>query len=257
MGVRWGKMVTGPDEAERAAAEGFDFVQPLDDLVVGWGEEELLRQEARIGEGGAAFEVCAVPLPSKVRVTQKGFNLYVWAEHLKHAIRRIAGLGCKKLVWSDGLARVLPVEGEVSGLKEQVLQFLFMLCGLAESFRITVLVEPLGPGRTNFLNTMEEVAELLPRVGKENLCSVISLRELESIGLSGSDLGRYRKLIGHVQMESPRFGRGESVSQRPDDGYDYRALLRALEGMGYSETVSLPGGADAAALERCRRLWEA
>jgi sugar phosphate isomerase/epimerase len=257
MAVRWGKIVTDSDQADRAAAEGFDFVQPVGELLAGWGDEEFRRQRARIAEGAAAFEVCAVPLPSKVRVTQKGFNLYVWAEHLKRVFPGIAGLGCRKLVWSDGPARVLPVEGEVSGLKEQVLQFLFMLCDFAHSFGITVLVEPLGPRRTNFLNTMEEVADLLPRVGKENLSSLISLRELESIELSLSDFGRYRNLIDHVHIESPRVSGAERVSPRPDDGYDYRPFFQALKSMGYSETVSLPERADAVALGYCRRLWEA
>ena len=102
MAVRWGKIVTDSDQADRAAAEGFDFVQPVGELLAGWGDEEFRRQRARIAEGAAAFEVCAVPLPSKVRVTQKGFNLYVWAEHLKRVFPGIAGLGCRKLVWSDG-----------------------------------------------------------------------------------------------------------------------------------------------------------
>lgn len=90
-----------------------------------------------------------MPLPADVRVTQKGFNIYVWMEHLKAAVHRMAELGCRKLVWSDGRARVLPVEGATAGFKEQVLQFLYMLCGVAANFDMTVLIEPLGPRRTN------------------------------------------------------------------------------------------------------------
>ncbi len=59
-----------------------------------------------------------------------------------------------------------------------------MLCEAAGPLGITVLVEPLGPRRTNFLNSMKDIAEFLPRVGKDNLSSMVSLRELEAIGLS-------------------------------------------------------------------------
>ena len=120
----------------------------------------------------------------------------------------MADLGCRKLAWSDGRARVLPVEGEVAGLKEQALQFLFMLCEAAERFGITVLVEPLGPRRTNFLNSMKEVGEFLPRVGKDNLSSMISLRELEPIGLPRGELREHR------QPDRPRADGEPAVRRR-------------------------------------------
>jgi hypothetical protein len=157
MGVQWGRMVTDLSQADRAAADGFDFAQAAPDLVPGLDGSEVTRQKERLRGGGLPFAVCVVPLPADVRVTQRGFNLYVWTEHVKHALRRMADLGCQKIVWSDGRARVLPVEGEVAGLKEQVLQFLFMLCEAAGSLGISVLVEPLGPRRTNFLNSMKEI----------------------------------------------------------------------------------------------------
>ncbi|MBN1835901.1 MAG: hypothetical protein JW820_08620 [Spirochaetales bacterium] len=255
MAVKWGKMVTDLSRAEGAAREGFDFLQLADDLAGSLDDERLPTRDLRRAGGGLPFTVCAVPLPAEVRVTQRGFNLYVWTEHLKKALHRLAALGCRRLAWSNGRARVLPVEGELAVLKEQVLQFLFMLCEVAGHFDMTVLVEPLGPRRTNFLNGMDEVGEFLPRVGKENLASLISLRELEPLGLSLSDVGRYRELIGHVHIEHPDAGPGRRVSPRPKDGYDYRPFLGTLKGMGYRELLGLPADADAEALGYCRRLW--
>jgi len=255
MGVQWGKMVTDLSQVEQAVSDGFDFVQPVKDLVVNLSKEQVLQQKARVHGSGMPFKVCAVPLPSDVRVTQKGFNIYVWMEHLKNAAHRMAELGCRKLVWSDGRARVLPVEGAIAGLKEQVLQFLYMLCGVAANFDMTVLIEPLGPRRTNFLNTMKETGDFLSRVRMGNLSSLISLRELERIGLSLSDLADYRPLIDHVQIENPRFYDGARISPRPDDGHEYRPFVKALKEIGYSADVALPGDADAGGLEYCRRLW--
>ncbi|UCF99558.1 MAG: sugar phosphate isomerase/epimerase, partial [Spirochaetaceae bacterium] len=252
MGVQWGKMVRELAQVEQAASEGFDFVHPVKDLVVNLSEEQVLQQKAHLQNGGVPFKVCAVPLPADVRVTQKGFNIYVWMEHLKNAASGMAELGCRKLVWSDGRARLLPVEGATAGSKEQLLQFLYMLCGVAAEFDMTVLVEPLGPRRTNFLNTMKETSEFLPRVRKENLSSVISLRELEQIGLSLSDLPEYMRLIDHVQMDNPLSYDGARICPRPDDGNEYRPFLQALKDAGYSADISLPDDADAGGLEYCR-----
>ena len=255
MGVQWGKMISDLPQVEQAASDGFDFVQPMRDLAVIITEEQGLRQKVLVHNGGMAFKVCAVPLPADVHVTQKGFNIYVWMEHLKIAVRRMAELGCRKLVWSDGRARVIPVEGATAVSKEQVLQFLHMLCAVAAEFDMTVLVEPLGPRRTNFLNTMKETAEFLSRVRAENLSTLISLRELEQVGLSLSDLADYRQLIGHVQMDNPRSYKGARICPRPNDGYEYRPFLQVLKDAGYSADISLPGDADAGGLEYCRGLW--
>ncbi len=255
MGVQWGRVVTDLSQADGAAADGFEFVQAAPDLVPGLDDGEVLRRKERRLAGGLPFTVCGVPLPSGVPVTQQGFNLYVWTEHVKRSLHRMADLGCRKIAWSDGRARVLPVEGEVAGLKEQALQFLFMLCEAAGSFGMTVLVEPLGPRRTNFLNSIGQIGEFLPRVGKDNLSSMVSLRELEAIGLTPAQLPVHRRLIGHVQIENPGPVGGERRCPRPGDGHDYRPFLKALKGFGYADTIALPADADAAGLAYCRRLW--
>ena len=255
MGVRWGRMLADLAQLDQAAADGFEFVQPSRDLVAGLDEESFLRLKAAVANRGVPFQVSAVPLPEEVRVTQRGFNLYVWTEHLKRSVQRLAQLGCRKLVWSNGRARVLPVEGESATSKEQLLQFLFMLCDLAAGFGISVLIEPLGPRRTNFLNSMKEVADFLPRVRKDNLLSLISLRELGPIGLSLADFAKYQHLIAHVQMENPQTAEGPRICPRPDDGYDYKPFLQALKAADYSGAICLPEDSDAAWLAYCRGLW--
>lgn len=255
MGVQWGKMVTDVLQVEQAAACGFDFVQPVKDLAVNLSKDQVLRQKAHIYNGSMAFKVCAVPLPADVQVTQKGFNIYVWMEHLKVAVHRMAELGCRKLVWSDGRARVLPVEGTIAGSKEQVLQFLYMLCGVAANFDMTVLVEPLGPRRTNFLNTIKETEDFLSRARMENISALISLRELDQIGLSLPDLADYRQFIDHVQLDNPRSYDGDRICPRPEDGFEYRPFLKALRDVEYSADISLPIDADADGLAYCRGLW--
>jgi sugar phosphate isomerase/epimerase len=247
-------MLSDLAQLDQAAADGFEFVQPSRDLVSGLSEERFLRLKQTVAERGLPFQVCAVPLPEDVRVTQRGFNLYVWTEHLKSAVHRLAELGCRELAWSNGRARVLPVEGEQAIFKEQVLQFLFMLCGVAAAFGLSVLVEPLGPRRTNFLNSLKEAADFLPRVGKDNLSSLISLRELDQIGLLPAELGDYRALLAHVQMENPQAAEGPRICPRPDDGYDYRPFLQALKAMGYSGGICLPEDSDVAGLAYCRGL---
>ena len=255
MTIRWGKMID--DSADIAAAEraGFTHVQLTVDMIMAMSETQSAGFRDELARHKIKVEVCTSPLPPGVQVTEMGFNLYAWTEYLKKAVRRIADLGCKKLAWNDGRARVLPWEGDVTGIKEQVLQFLYMLCEVSDAFGITVLVEPLGPRRTNFLNTLPEVEDFLTRAGKENLRSMISFRELSEIGLGIEDIDKFSRLIHHVQLENPLMASGKRVPPLPGDGQDYASFFNGLRRAGYAGTVSLPAAADKASLDFCRQLW--
>ncbi len=249
MAVRWAMMVQSLSRVTEAEGAGFDCVQPTVGFI-------LDLQKRRIKNPGVPFEVSPVPLPADVRVTERGFNLYAWMEDLKKSLQGLSDLGCKKLAWSEGRARLLPLEGDRSGAKEQAMQFLYMLCDAAAEKGMTVLIEPLGPRRTNFLNTLDEIRDFLPRVGKENLSAMISLRELEATGLTLASLPAYKDLIAHVQMENPLSPQGARTCPRASDGYDYRSFLGALETIGYSGVITRPEDADTSGLSYCKEMWK-
>jgi sugar phosphate isomerase/epimerase len=255
MAVRWGVTVESLSGLEKAAEAGFDCVQPTTSFVLNLLDEEVNRQKKRVKDQGIAFEVSPVPLPADVRVTERGFNLYVWLEHLKKALGRLSELGCKKLIWSDGRARLLPLEGDQTAAKEQAMQFLYVLCEAAAESGMAVLVEPLGARRTNFLNSMDELRGILPLVGKDNLGAAISLRELAAIELSLASFASYDPLIRHVHMENPLSSERARVCPRAGDGYEYGPFLKALRGIDYSGAISLPEQADLPVLTYCKHVW--
>ena len=256
MTIRWGKIVDDPADVAAAVSAGFTHIQLAVDVVMAMSEADFARFRDELVRQKINAEVCASPLPPEVHVTEMGFNLYAWTEYLKKAMKRIADLGCRKLAWNDGRARVLPWEGDITGSKEQVLQFLYMLSEVSDTFGITVMVEPLGPRRTNFLNSLQEVEDFLARLGKQNLRSMISFRELTEIGLKIEDIDNFAHIIDHVQLENPLQASGKRVPPLPGDGQLYAPFLNALRRMGYAGTISLPAAAEKASLALCQHLWQ-
>ena len=255
MSVRWSKTASDHASIVKAASEGFNCVELTVGHVMDISDEEFVLHKNLLLQHGLVAEACTSILPSDVVVTEKGFNLYVWMEYLKKAMHRLSELGCRKLVWSNGRARVLPWEGDIGEMKEQVLQFLHMLCELSGNYGITVLVEPLGPRRTNYLNSMEDINDFVPLIRKDNLASVISLRELAEISLMPERLSDFPQLIKHVYLENPLHTNGNKVSPRPGDDYNYRPFLSALNRIHYDGIISLPDDADSESLRYCQKLW--
>ncbi len=255
MGVRWAKMVGDLETLEAARVEGFQGVQLGVGRLLEQSERRLAEIASLLARLGLSVDACGGPLPPEVRVTERGFNTYVWIEYLKGVVERIASLGCRTLLWSDGYARYLPEEGDVSDMKQQMLQFVAMICDVAGKRDITVMIEPLGARRTNYLNTLQETVDFIEAAGRSNVASVISLGELSTIGAEMTDLALFARYIGHVQADAPRAEGGAQASPRPSDGYDYAPFFRSLRAIGYRGAIALPEDSDAESLRFCREVW--
>ena len=125
MKIRWSKTANDSESIVKAASEGFGHIECNVDYVMGIPDDQFLSQKDLFLQHRIIPEVCASILPADVFVTEKGFNLYAWAEYLKKAVYRLSELGCRKMVWGNGRARVLPLEGDTSEMKSQILQFPF------------------------------------------------------------------------------------------------------------------------------------
>ena len=254
MSIRWARQVENLRDITVAAKAGFQSVQlPVDGMVeLSTADFERFRQE--LGALGLSVEVCSNLLPREVVVTESGFNVYVWAQYLRRAFARVRDLGVARIAWNNGRARVLPSEEHEVAIREQVMQFLYITCEIAEPMGITVLVEPLSPRRTNYLNTMEEVDTLIGSVGSDNLSAMVSLRDLANIDLPLQDFHRWKHRIAHVQMENPLADEATRTAPAPDDGYDYGPFLKALAEIRYEGIVTLPDESRPETLQYCMDL---
>lgn len=259
MSLRWARLTeTGEITAEGVFAEaldaGFDAVHLPISGIADLDDARFTAVRERLASSRLRAEVCSSLLPAGVQVSGQGFNLYVWAEYLRKAAQRVAELGCRQVVWNDGRARIMPLEESLDGLKEQVMQFLYVTSEILAPLGMALLVEPLSPRRTNFLNTIEETEMFVDSVGRDNILASVSLRDLEAIGLPVESLGRWKEFIGHIHMENPATSDFVRTAPSPADPYDYGAFLSALRKIGYDGIVTLPADAGAATLQFCRSL---
>ena len=248
MSIGWAKRISTEDKIALAKAQGFEAVEPALSAIMELDNAGSVSFHEKLEDAGLSCGVFESILPADVRVTERGFNIYSWSEYLKQALARASMLGCKTLVWGDGNARILPIEGETSILKEHFNQFLFMLCDLAGQHGIGVCLEPLGSRRTNFLNSLHEVAGTIDSIGKPNLAIALSSADVVEIGIPDEELIQYGSHIIHAQVEKPR---GQA-----DASFDYLPFFTSLEKISYRGMIALPGSADGESLKQCKESWE-
>ena len=99
--VKWGRAIHDLSSVELVAQQGYDSAELTVDQLMDMDGPQFQIEVPRLLGSGLSFEVFSAPLPSGVRVTEQGFNIYVWTEYLKRALDRVAALGGRRVVWSD------------------------------------------------------------------------------------------------------------------------------------------------------------
>lgn len=244
MSIRWSKIVRNSNDILAASKEGFDCIEMDIGYIISLSEDEFSFHKNLMLEKDIFCEICNSILPSNVRVSEDGFNTYVWIDYLKKAAKRASQFGCKTFVWNSGQARLLPFEEDTGNAKEQIFQFLYMLCEVLKNYNIKLLIEPLGLAHTNYINNIEEANELLGIINKENFSSLISINQMSQIGFKVEDFEKYSSIIKHIYSENPV----------TCTNYNYDEIFKNINEAGYDQTVSLPINSTKESLEICKNF---
>lgn len=102
---------------------------------------------------------------------------------------------------------------------------------------ILLVVEPLGPANSNYLNTLPEVQDFLTKVDHPNCSSMCDLRHMHKTGEALSNISAYRDIVKHAHIDYPRGM--ERYFPASDDGYDYRPYFDALHQANYDKILTV------------------
>ena len=114
-------------------------------------------------------------------------------------------------------------------------------CGDTLSDRgVTLCIEALAPAETNFIQTLDESARMADEIGHPNIDVMLDVKAISSMpdGVIGT-IGRFGNRAKHFHANHPST-KGVGMPLEPADGepLDWAAVMRALEGSGFSGWVS-------------------
>lgn len=165
------------------------------------------------------------------------FNPEQLEKYLKKSCRRAGILGIKKVIFGNGKARSLSKTEDIN--KEPVfVDFLRMLSDIAGINGQELILEPLGPKYSNYINTIPEAVELIVKVNMPNLFTMADLRHVIGSGEPFSNLSKYSGYIHHIHIDYP-LSYPERLYPCPDDDFDYAAFLEFVKKSGYDDTLTV------------------
>lgn len=227
------------NDIDDIAAAGYDCAELQIKEIVELSEEEFRVAVRKVRSAGITCEVFDNPVPLNVSITSPDFDFDYYTEYLEKGAYRAAELGARYYVFGNGRSRSLPVEGDIKGAQERLLDFLHILCDIAAKYNITVLLEPLATYLTNWINTIPEAVEFINNFGRYNLKTMCDLRYLFPMNRDVEDIATYEKYIKHIHIDNPLSPFPQRLIPTLEDGFDYGPFINVLKKICYKEIISI------------------
>jgi sugar phosphate isomerase/epimerase len=157
--------------------------------------------------------------------------------YLTRTCRRARVLGIKKVILGNGKARSLLTDGDRN--KTQIfIDTLRIMAEVAGANDQELLLEPLGPKYSNYINTIPEAVRIIEKVNMPNIFTMADMRHMIWSEESFENLADNVHYIHHVHIDYPTsYPEREYPSAK--DGYDYSVFLRMLKKSGYNDTLAI------------------
>jgi sugar phosphate isomerase/epimerase len=183
---------------------------------------------------GLPVKACNGFLPGRLKAVgpdPKHDEILVYAET---ALKRAARAGVEVLVWGSGQSRRIPDGFSRAIAEEQFCRLAKKTAGLARQYGVTLCLEPLNSGETNFINTLAEGAAVLQAVNQPNFKLLADIYHLLREGEAPSAIERNGKYLHHCHI-------AEKDQRTPPGvaGDDFRPFLKALRTVNYRGRISL------------------
>ncbi len=227
------------EQMGEARAAGFQYCEPALAPLVKLDDAEFAAVKMRALAAGLPVYAMNVLMPGgELPIVGPNADLALLDAYLEKALGRAAVLGAEIVVFGSGGARKCPGGFPQAQTMAQIDDFLRLCEKHAAPNGITIVIEPLNKGETN---TIPFVADGAAIARKLNLPHVKALGDTYHMALEGEPLSALvdaKDVLRHVHIANP-VGR---VYPAPGDGYDYQALMNALDAAGYAGGVSVEAG---------------
>lgn len=229
---------TGPEMAAPLKTAGIDYLEvSVQGVLVPEADEETF--EAKAAEAAKAplpLKAANCFIPAEIRATGPDTDVMRLLAYAETAFRRAAEMGIETIVFGSGGARGLPEGFSQEEAEAQFVEVLKGLGPLAQKTGISVVVEPLRRAECNFINTVEEGADLVRRADHPHVRLLADLYHMAHNSESPQSLAEHGEVLKHIHVAEEEERAAPGVH-----GEDFGPYFRALAEGGYQGRISIEG----------------
>lgn len=151
---------------------------------------------------------------------------------------KLAELKVKYLVFGSGQARNIPDGFSREAAEEQLLNLASLLADKAAPYGHIIAVEPLSYKECNVLNTLDESANYVKAVNRDNFKLLIDFFHFDSNGEDFASIERNKDLLVHAHFCTAKT---RTVPTTAEDWAFFEKCVQSLIDIGYAGNLSFEG----------------
>ncbi len=215
---------------------GLDYIEgTVEDLLCPQKDESAFAARLKaIRASAIPVEAACCFLPGSLKSTGPAVDEAALDRFVATAMDRAGRAGVKVVVYGSGGSRQVPEGWAQKDAIEQVVGHLKRWAPLAGRAGVTIVLEPLQSRECNFVNSVDQGAEIVRRVDQPSIRLLADTYHMVSDGEGPDSIRRAGKLLAHVHCAEGK-GRGPLGTV----GEDHRPYFRALKDIGYDGRISI------------------
>lgn len=225
-------------QLEAIERAGFDSAELDICELIAMSEREFTDFCRKAEASDLTYEVFSGLLPLNVRIFDRDFDETHWLNHIRTGAARASALGGNMIPFGAGKCRSIPKNCEnPEQYEKKLLDFVRNICRILHDYEISLVIEPLGPSNSNYLNRIEEACEFAVRVNCPNCGLMCDLRHMVKNRESMSQILKFKSEIRHAHIDYPNGD--DRLFPRRGDGYDYKPYIQTLYESGYQGILAV------------------
>jgi sugar phosphate isomerase/epimerase len=226
-------------QAKTIAASGLDYVEEnVQAFLAPEGCESDFRARSKQASISArTIQAACCFLPGALKCVGPTVDDARLDSYAQTAFARARAVGMDTIVFGSGGARAVPEGWASDKAFAQFVTVLKRFAPFAAKQGVTLVVEPLNRGECNFINTIDEGAEVVRAVDHPSVRLLADLFHMLRNDEGPECLTTHGALLAHTHVAEK-----ETRSAPGVKGDDFRPFLRALRAGGYNHRMSLECG---------------
>lgn len=226
-------------QAKAIAPSGLDYVEENVQafLAPEGNEEDFAKKLVQASLSARTIKAACCFLPGGLKCVGPTVDDARLDRYATVAFARARRAGIDTIVFGSGGARGIPEGWTTDQAFAQFVAVCKRFAPLAAQQGVTIVIEPLNRGECNFINTIDEGAEVVRAVDHPSVRLLADLFHMLRNGEGPESLATHGALLAHTHLAEK-----ETRSAPGVKGDDFRPYLRALRAGGYNHRMSIESG---------------
>ncbi|GAB3902865.1 hypothetical protein GCM10028803_30280 [Larkinella knui] len=227
---------TSYDKAGLLKSMGFSFVEESVGrfLIPDAGDEQYEKNRVALQSGGLPVRSYIYFFPGSLKSVGPDLHHEAILKRADLALRRAKECGSKNIVFGSGGSRAIPDGFDRATAKAQHITLCQKMAPLAEKHGVTLAVEPLNRGETNFINSLADGVEIIQAVNNPWFKLQCDIYHMLKEDEKPEEIIKYADFITHCHIAEKQSRTAPGVK-----GDDFRPYFRALKQIRYQGGLSL------------------